>query len=312
MAKSNASRERLRSWTRLPKSRREFIDRFVFVLLASVAVLITIPFFAILFEVITQGWILLTPEFILTNMQGFAEGGIRNAIVGSIELVAIACFVAIPLCVGAAIYTTEYAQKGWGRTKRWVHELNKWVIRLVEFTADVLAGVPSIIFGAFGLIFFVAIFGRSLIAGALSLALMMIPTILRTTQESLRAVPVSLREASLAVGATTWSTSWRVVFRAALAGIITGVLLAIGRVIGETAPLLFTTGFNFDAPWGFLDAVASLPLTIYLYALQGSTEIIRLRAYSTAIVLIGIVFVIDIIALWASKKVGLVVRAGGV
>ena len=312
MAASKGSYRELRSWLRLPKSRREFLDRLVFVILAVTAAIITIPFFAILFEVITQGWILLTPAFILTNMSGFAEGGIRNAIVGSIELVAIACLVAIPLCVCAAIYTTEYAQRGWGRTKRWVRQLNKWVIWVVEFTADVLAGVPSIIFGAFGLIFFVIIFGRSLIAGALSLALMMIPTVLRTTQESLRAVPLGLREASLALGATTWSTSWRVVLRAALAGIITGVLLAIGRVIGETAPLLFTTGFNFDAPWGFLDAVASLPLTIYLYALQGSTEIIRIRAYSTAIVLVSIVFVVDVIALWASKKIGLVVRAGGV
>jgi phosphate transport system permease protein len=312
MGLSKASMKGMRRWLRRPKSRRELIDRFAFIFLAVVAVGITIPFFAILFEVIAQGWILLSPAFILTNMEGFAEGGIRNAIVGSIELVAIACITAIPICVGAAIYTTEYAQRGRKRTRKWVRGLNKWVIRLVEFTADVLAGVPSIIFGAFGLIFFVAIFGRSLIAGALTLSLMMIPTVLRTTQESLRAVPINLREASLALGATTWSTSWRVVLRAALAGIITGVLLAIGRVIGETAPLLFTTGFNFDSPWGLLDAVASLPFTIYLYALQGHTEIIRLRAYTTAIVLIGIVFVVDVIAVWASKKVGLVVRAGGV
>jgi phosphate transport system permease protein len=312
MGTSKSITRELRSWFRLPKSRREFLDRLTFVFLAAIAVIITLPFFAIVFEVVANGWILLNPAFILTNMVGFAEGGIRNAIVGSIELVAIASMVAIPLCVGAAIYTTEYAQRGRRRARRWVQELNKWVIRIVEFTADVLAGVPSIIFGAFGLIFFVAVFGRSLIAGALTLALMMIPTILRTTQESLRAVPLSLREASLALGATTWSTSWRVVLRAALAGIITGILLAIGRVIGETAPLLFTTGFNFDAPWGFLDAIASLPFTIYLYALQGHTEIIRLRAYSTAIVLIGIVFVVDVMAVWASKKVGLVVRAGGV
>ncbi len=312
MAKTKKADSRLQSLLRIPRTRREFIDRFVFVLLATTVVIIVIPFFAIIFEVIAQGWMLLTPAFILTNMQGFAEGGIRNAIVGSIELVAIACIVAIPLCVGAAVYTTEYSQRGTGKRRGWLKTLDNCVNLIVEFTADVLAGVPSIIFGAFGLIFFVALFGRSLIAGALTLSLMMIPTILRTTQESLRAVPLSLREASLAVGATTWSTSWRVVLRAAMAGIITGVLLAIGRVIGETAPLLFTTGYNFDAPWGLLDAVASLPFTIYLYALQGHTEIIRMRAYTTAIVLVAIVFVVDIIANWASKKVGLVVRAGGV
>lgn len=312
MSSSKASTREMRSWLRLPKSRREFLDRFAFILFAVIALIVTIPFFAIVYEVIAQGWILLSPGFILTNMEGFAEGGIRNAIVGSMELVVIACVIAVPLCVGAAVYTTEYAQRAGRRTRRWVRTLNKWVIRIVEFTADVLAGVPSIIFGAFGLIFFVTVFGRSLIAGALTLALMMIPTILRTTQESLRAVPLNLREASLALGATTWSTSWRVVLRAAFAGIITGVLLAIGRVMGETAPLLFTTGFNFDEPWGLLDAVASLPFTIYLYALQGHTEIIRLRAYTTAIVLVAIVFVVDVVAVWASKKVGLVVRGGGV
>lgn len=312
MGKSSDLKTGIRSWFRIPQSRREFVDRLIFVILAVITVIIVLPFFAIIFEVVSQGWMLLTPAFILTNMEGFAEGGIRNAIVGSLELVAIACVFAIPLCVGAAIYTTEYSLRRSGQKRQWVRTVDKWINRIVEFTADVLAGVPSIIFGAFGLIFFVALFGRSLIAGALTLSLMMIPTILRTTQESLRAVPISLREASLALGATTWSTSWRVVLRAAMAGIITGVLLAIGRVIGETAPLLFTTGYNFDAPWGLLDAVASLPFTIYLYALQGHTEIIRMRAYTTAIVLVVIVFVVDMIANWASKKVGLVVRAGGV
>lgn len=290
----------LRKWLRFPRTRREFIDRAAFILFAIIAVISVIPFFAIVFEVVAQGWMLLNPAFLLTNMEGFGGGGIRNAIVGSLELVAIASFVSIPLCVGAAIYTTEYAKKG------------GWIHKIVEFTADTLAGVPSIIFGSFGLILFVALWGKSLLAGALTLSLMMIPTILRTTQESLRAVPMNLREASLALGATTWSTSWRVVIRAALAGIITGILLAIGRVIGETAPLLFTTGFNFDSPWGIFDAVASLPFTIYKYAMLGADPLIRMRAYSTGIVLIGIVLVINLIANWASKKVGLIVRAGGV
>lgn len=311
MARTNEVRE-LRKWLRLPKSRRELIDRAAFIIFAVIGVIIVIPFFAIVFEVIAQGWFLLSPSLLLTNMEGFAGGGIRNAIVGSIELVAIACIVAIPLCVGAAIYTTEYAQKSSRSSRRSMRWLNKWINIIVEFTADTLAGVPSIIFGAFGLILFVALFGQSMLAGALTLSLMMIPTVLRTTQESLRAVPMNLREASLALGATTWSTSWRVVLRAAFAGIITGVLLAIGRVIGETAPLLFTTGFNFDRPWGLLDAVASLPFTIYQYALLGADPIIRMRAYSTGIILIGIVLVVDVLANWASKKVGVIVRAGGI
>ncbi len=282
---------------RLPKSRREFLDWTVSVILIIAVIVAVVPFFLVIGDILLKGWMLLNPTFVMVNMDGFAGGGIRNAIVGSMEIVLVACIIAIPLCVGAAVYTTEYTKGG-------------WFLRIVEFTADILAGVPSIIFGAFGLIFFVELFGRSLIAGAFTLALMMIPTILRTTQESMRAVPMSLREASLAVGATRWSTTWRVTVRAAFGGIMTGILLAVGRVIGETAPLLFTTGFNFDSPWTLLDAVATLPFTIYQYELLSADPLIRLRSNTTGLVLMIVVLGIDVIANILARKVGIFVRAG--
>ncbi len=276
----------------LPLSKREFIDRAVYIILIIAILMIIIPFFVIISDVLIRGIPGLSVTFIYQTAMG---GGIRNAIVGTLYLVVIATLVAIPLSVGAAVYITEYAKPG--------------IIRqVVEFTADVLAGVPSIVFGAFGYLFFTAILGlgQSLISGALTLSLMMIPTVLRTTQESLRAVPLSLREASLALGATRWSTTWRVTLRACFPAIVTGGLLAIIRVAGETAPLLFTTGSNVDLPWSIFDAVASLPLTIYLYA-KHYDPILNQQAYSAAIVLILGVLFVDLIANYLSRKVGILV-----
>jgi phosphate transport system permease protein len=285
------------SWLRLPKSRRELFDRLVYILLAIIAVIIVIPFFAIMIDVAIRGLGLLTPEFFQESIanQGL-EGGIRNALIGTMYLIALASVVALPLSIGAAIYTIEYSNQG-------------RVHKVVEFTADVLAGVPSIVFGAFGYAFFVIVlhFGRSLLSGALTLALMMIPTLLRTTQESLRAVPVSLREASLALGATRWSTTWRVTLRACFPAIVTGILLAIARVGGETAPLIFTTGYNPDTPWSILDGVANLPFTIYMFAMHPDSYVNQ-KAYATAMTLVLIILLIDVAANWASRKVGTLVR----
>ncbi|MFX1473947.1 MAG: phosphate ABC transporter permease PstA [Promethearchaeota archaeon] len=282
---------------RLPRNRREWFDKAAFVLLSGIAVLVTIPFFVIMLDVIVKGVPGLSPTLFLESISNLGlEGGIRNAIVGTLELVGIASAVAIPLSIGAAVYTIEYAKQG-------------RIQQMVAFTADVLAGVPSIVFGAFGYTFFVWVLGigYSLLSGALTLALMMIPTVLRTTQESLRAVPVSLREASLALGATRWSTTWRVTLRACFPAIITGVLLAIARVAGETAPLIFTTGYNAESPWSIFDAVASLPFTIWTFATHPS-PIVNQKAYTTAFVLITIVLVVDIAANWMSSKIGILVR----
>lgn len=292
--------QRGREWLRMPKSIREFIDRSSAVFLFIIAIIIIIPFFAVVIDVALKGWPALNPGFILTTPSNlWQDGGVKNAIVGTTYLVSLACVVAIPLSAGAAVYITEYARKG-------------VIQQTVEFTADVLAGVPSIVFGAFGWTFFswhlrFLTGGKSLLAGALTLSLMMIPTVLRTTQEALRAVPISLREASLALGATRWSTTWRVTIRACFPAIVTGVLLAMARIAGETAPLLFTTGYNDDAPRNIFDAVASLPFTIYLYA-NHHNPIVQQKAYATSIVLITMVLAVDVAANIISRKVGILVR----
>lgn len=298
--KTGSTLGRGRGWLRLPKSRREFLDRAAYVSLGFVAILLTVPFFAIILDVVVKGLPGLTPTLMWESIRNLGrEGGIRNAIVGSVELVAIASGVALPISIGAAVYTTEYSRQGR------LHQI-------VEFTADVLAGVPSIVFGAFGYVFFVWLLrpwtgGATLLSGALTLSLMMMPTVLRTSQESLRAVPISLREASLALGATKWSTTWRVTIRACFPAIVTGVLLAIARIAGETAPLIWTTGYNSDAPWSVFDAVASLPFTIYTFAMNPD-PMVSAKAYAASIVLILMVLSVDVIANWASRRVGILVR----
>lgn len=283
------------------KSRRHFTD-FLFRIILSVVILIIVsPFFLVLIQVASIGFGQVFGsgsgqgiEFFTTFPGVGLEGGIRNAFVGTVELIALASMVGIPLSVFGAVYISEYTQPGWTRA-------------IVEFTSDVLAGIPSIIFGAFGFAFLVDFLhlGMGLLAGSLTLAFMMIPTILRTTQEALRAVPMALREASLALGATKWSTTWNVTFRAAFPGLITGILLAIGRVMGETAPLIFTSGNSLSVPTELTGSgswVASMPYTIWAY-ISDPREYLQAKAHGTALALMIMVLTVDVIANIISRKV---------
>ena len=283
------------------KSRRHFIDYLFKILLAVLMLIIISPFFFVLFEVAEVGfWQVFGTgtgkgfEFFTTFPGAGLEGGIRNAFVGTVELIVIASAVGIPLSVFGAVYINEYTQPG----------LSKEVI---EFTSDVLAGIPSIVFGAFGFAFLVNFLhlGMGLVSGGLTLAFMMIPTVLRTTEEALRQVPMSLREASLALGATKWSTTWNVTLRAAFPGVITGVLLAIGRVMGETAPLIFTAGNSLTVPTELTGPgswVASMPYTIWAYVSDPRTYL-QDKAHGTALALMMMVLAIDLIANLISRKV---------
>ncbi len=283
------------------QSRRHFTDFLFKLILGIIIIVIVSPFFLILIQVASIGF---TEVFGSGPGQGFAffttfpgvglEGGIRNALVGTVELIALASAIGIPLSVFGAVYIAEYTQPGWGRA-------------IVEFASDVLAGIPSIVFGAFGFAFLVDFLhiGMGIVAGSLTLAFMMIPTVLRTTQEALRAVPMSLREASLALGATKWSTTWNVTLRAAFPGLITGVLLAIGRVMGETAPLIFTAGNNLTVPTELTGSgswVASMPYTIWAY-ISDPREYLQVKAHGTALALMIMVLTIDVIANVISRKV---------
>ena len=283
------------------KSRRHFADYIFKIILIFLMIIIISPFFLVLIEVAKIGfWQVFGTgpgqglEFFTTFPGAGLEGGIRNAFVGTVELIAVASAVGIPLSVFGAVYINEYTNPGISR-------------QAIEFTSDVLAGIPSIVFGAFGFAFLVDFLhiGMGLISGSLTLAFMMIPTVLRTTQEALRQVPMSLREASLALGATKWSTTWNVTLRAAFPGVITGVLLAIGRVMGETAPLIFTAGNSLSVPTELVGPgswVASMPYTIWAYV-SDPRAYLQEKAHGTALALMIMVLAIDLIANIISRKV---------
>jgi phosphate transport system permease protein len=283
---------------RMPRSRREASDLVWRVGLSVAIVVIIAPFFLVLFQVAFKGlWEVIGSgqgqgfDFFFTLPGPNRRGGILNAIVGTLSLMGIASLIGIPLSVLGAVYISEYTRPGLVRSS-------------VEFGSDVLAGIPSIVFGAFGIALFVSGlgFGKSLISGGMTLAFMMIPTILRTTQEALRSVPVSLREASLALGATKWTTTWNVTLRAAFPGVMTGVLLSFGRVMGETAPLILTSGNSLFLPENLFNFVASMPYTIYLYLINGQAHLYD-KAHGTALALMIIVLIIDVVANFISRKV---------
>ena len=213
--------------------------------------------------------------------EGMTEGGILPAIVGTLLLTLISMLVALPLGIGTAIYLNEYARDG-------------WIKRLIHLATNNLAGVPSVVFGLFGMALFVKglDFGTSLLAGGLTLALVALPVIIRTSEEALISVPKDYRHASLALGATRWQTIHRVVLPAGASGILTGSILSVGRVAGETAPILFTAAAYFlpRLPDELQDQVMALPYHLYVISTSG-TQIEKSRpiAYGTAVVLLFLV-----------------------
>lgn len=218
-----------------------------------------------------------------------AEGGVFPAIVGTLWLVAGTIAVALPLGVGAAVYLSEYAREG---------RLTGW-LRLGIVT---LAGVPSIVFGLFGLALFVTALGMgaSIAAGSLTLAFMILPVIIVSSEEALRAVPRSVREASLALGATRWQTVRHHVVPYALPGMLTGSILGIARAAGETAPILFTAAAFFlpTLPDSIFDQVMALPYHLYVLATQHpDVGAVRPKQYGTALVLIALVLGVNLAAI---------------
>ncbi len=210
------------------------------------------------------------------------EGGIFPTIIASVILPILAIFIAMPLGVGTAVYLTEYTRE----TR---------LTKIIRFGTDCLAGIPSIIFGLFGFIFFVTILkmGWSLLSGGLTLALMILPTIIRTSEEAIRAVPNVYREVSFSLGATRLSTVRKVVLPNALPGIVTGMMLSIGRCIGETAAVIFTAGVSLRLPTTLFDSARTMSVHFYILAREGiSIE----NAYGTASVLIISILLIN---LWA-------------
>ena len=244
----------------------------------------------LLFDIVVKGVPTISWSF-LTDLprKSGAEGGIYPAIVGTIYLVFGAISVALPLGMASAIYLSEYAMRG---------KLNGG-IRLAIIT---LAGVPSIVFGLFGLGLFVLFFGfgASILAGSLTLSFMILPTIIVSSEEALQAVPMGLREASLALGATKWQTVYKSVLPFALPGMFTGSILGIGRAAGETAPILLTVAAFFlpRLPSSIFDQVMALPYHLYVLATQHpDTQKVLPMQYGTALVLIVIVVFFNLTAI---------------
>lgn len=260
------------------------ISQGIVVSILGLATLFTLAIliFIIVF-ILEKGLPIVGLSFLFTNPQDMGRaGGIFPTVVASILLPLIAVLIAVPFGVGTAVYLTEYTRES-------------GITRVIRFGADCLAGIPSIIFGLFGFIFFVTILhmGWSLLSGGLTLALMILPTIIRTTEEAIRAVPNAYREVSYSLGATRLRTVWRVVLPNALPGIVTGVMLGIGRSVGETAAVIFTAGSSLRLPSSIFDSARTMSVHFYILAREGiSTE----NAYGTAAVLILSVLTINAIA----------------
>jgi phosphate transport system permease protein len=217
-------------------------------------------------------------------------GGILPIVAGTLEVTLLALATATPLGLGTAIYLVEYTRPG-------------RLTGIVRFGADCLAGVPSIIFGLFGFVLFVVTLGLgwSILAGGLTLAFMTLPTIFRTSEEALRAVPAGYREVSLSLGASRWQTVRKVVLPAAFPGIVTGLVLGFGRAIGETAALVFTAGSSLPhrTPTSLLEGTRTLSVHFYQLAREGISAD---KAYAAAAVLVSAISVINLVAYAASNR----------
>jgi phosphate transport system permease protein len=272
------------------QARRRVFQGLIFGLFRISAAINAIALLVIVYFLVTRGWQAISWTFLTqAPMESMTKGGILPCIVGTICLSVGAILVAFPIGVASAIYLHEYA-----RPSR--------ILRTIRLGINNLAGVPSVVFGLFGLAFFVVWlnFGVSILAGALTLGALTLPVIIRASEEAFRSVPDTYREASLGLGATKWQTIYRVVLPAALPGMLTGAILGISRAAGETAPIMFTAAVFFtpSLPTSILDEIMALPYHIYVLATAGTEiEVTRPLQYGTALVLITLVLGLNLIAI---------------
>ena len=269
--------------------RKKLSEQAAFRLFRLMSIAVVGVLFWILGFIIVKGIGVISWEF-LTGMprDGMTAGGILPAIVGTLCLTLGSIVIAFPLGILSGIYISEYTR-------------DNWLVKLIRIMTNNLSGVPSIVFGLFGMALFVNTlgFGDSIIAGSFTLALLVLPIVIRTTEEALRRIDDSYRLGSLALGATKLQTIRRVLLPMAMPNIITGLILSVGRVSGETAPILFTAVAYFlpKLPSSIFDQVMALPYHLYVIATSGTDlEATRPMAYGTALVLIAIVLVINLAA----------------
>ncbi len=243
----------------------------------------------IIFFILEKGLPVINLNFLTSNPEDMGRaGGIFPTLIGTILLPLLAIIIATPLGIFTSVYLSEYTNE----TK---------VTKVIRFGTDCLAGIPSIIFGLFGYIFFVITlgFGWSIISGGLTLAVMILPTIIRTSEEAIKAVPKSYREVSFSLGATSWQTVKKVILPNALPGIVTGIMLSVGRSIGETAAVIFTAGSSLRIPSSVFDSTRTMAVHFYILAREGiSAE----NAYGTAATLIIAVLIVNLSAYWLMNR----------
>lgn len=263
--------------------------------LLSTTLIVCFFLFVIIWEIVSKGASSLSWEFVSTiPKEGMTKGGILTPVIGTVLLTLITAAFAIPFGICCAIYLNEYAE-------------NNWLTKTIRASIRNLSGVPSIIYGLFGLALFVQAlqFGTSLVAAGLTLGLLSLPYIITTTEEALKRIPNSTREAALAVGATKFETIKDVVLPSAMSGILTGVVLTLSRAAGETAPILFTgAAFYINGSSGYVNQeFMALPYHLYMLSTQHqSIEQVRPIAYGTALVLVIVVFLLNLTAFYIRYK----------
>lgn len=253
-------------------------------------------FFSMFVLVLIVGYILikgiphLTPELFAWKYTS-NNVSMLPSIINTFLMTLLSLLVCVPLGIGAAIYLTEYAKRG------------SKLVKLVRMTAETLSGIPSIIYGLFGSLFFVVALkmGLSLFSGALTLSIMVLPTIMRTTEEALLAVPDSYREGSFGLGAGRLRTTFKVVLPSAVPGILSGVILAVGRIVGETAALIYTAGTVAKVPDSLLDSTRTLAVHMYTISTEG---LYIDQSYATAVVLLVVVLGINALSTFIAKRIG--------
>ena len=272
------------------QGRRKLIQKVMFGLFKIAASINGLALLIVFYFLVSRGWRAINWTFLTQPpADSMTKGGILPCIVGTLCLGLGAIIIALPIGVASAIYLNEYAHQG-------------RVLRIIRLGINNLAGVPSVVFGLFGLAFFVVWLhmGVSMIAGALTLALLTLPVIIGTTEEALKNVPDTYREASLGLGATRWQTICRVVLPAALPGILTGGILGLSRAAGETAPIMFTAAVFYtpSLPTSIFDEIMALPYHIYVLATAGTNiEATRPLQYGTSLVLIMLILGLNLIAI---------------
>ncbi len=275
---------------RKTKKSRKITQSLIFGLFKTATGLNGIALLIIVFFLVINGWKAINWTFLTqAPYDSMTKGGIFPCIVGTLIISLGAILIALPIGVSSAIYLNEYAKSG-------------RLVRIIRLGINNLAGVPSVVFGLFGLALFVVWlgFGVSIISGALTLAAMTLPVIIGASEEALRNVPDTYREASLGLGATKWQTIYRVVLPTALPGILTGAILGISRAAGETAPIMFTAAVFYtpSLPSSPFDEIMALPYHIYVLATAGTEiEATRHLQYGTALVLILLVLGLNLLAI---------------